>query len=815
MSSLRFTKPLLATALVLALAACKSDEQRADDYFQSGMELLEEGDTDRALVQFRNVFEFDPGHLETREAMANLFMKQRRPRAAFRQFLVIAEQYPENVPAHVELAEISFTTNSWEAFDRYGSKAVELAPQRPRVQAIDLGLQYRAAALDEDEPARQALVAPSEALLADLPRSQILNNLLIDSYARDGELGKAIERIDVMLAATPRNRQLYNRRLALLAQMQDADGLETQLRDMVERFPKDDEMQGMLLRFYVSQQRLDEAEAFLREIAQPTDEDPGRFISLIQFVSEVKGDEAGRAEIQRGIDESPNPNRFKAMMAMLDFQAGGQTEAIAEMEAILVDADPVSDDTHAIKVTLARMLIETGNQVGARRQVEEVLAQNSSNVEALKMQASWQLLADDVEDALANLRVALDTAPEDVQVMNLMHEAYARLGDADLAREFLAMAVDASGNGPEESLRYARLLMQEGRLLPAEDVLLPALRQDSDNVEILGTLGTLYLQLDDIPRANQVIDTLRRIDSAESNTLANDLQVEALNRESGTEEALEFLEELAGAEGANLRAQLVLLQAQLQTGNTAEALTLAEELATERPQNMRVKQALAMTQMAAGDVPAAKTSFEGIIEAAPAQAVRAWIQLAQIHMRQGNPDLAETTLDEALEATGQHPSILWIKASRLERAGEIDAAIDIYETLYELNPAALVIANNLASMLVTYKEDAESLERAWAVGRRLRDVDVPPVQDTYGWLLFRRGQIQEALPYLETAAAGLPSDPVVQVHLGRAYVALDRPEEALQQMQKAVDIAGPADTRPQIVEARSEITRLRSSLAEN
>ena len=115
----------------------------------------------------------------------------------------------------------------------------------------------------------------------------------------------------------------------------------------------------------------------------------------------------------------------------------------------------------------------------------------------------------------------------------------------------------------------------------------------------------------------------------------------------------------------------------------------------------------------------------------------------------------------------------------------------------------------------SYKEDAESLERAWAVGRRLRDVDVPPVQDTYGWLLFRRGQIQEALPYLETAAAGLPSDPLVQVHLGRAYVALDRPEEALQQMQKAVDIAGPADTRPQIVEARSEITRLRSSLAEN
>lgn len=810
MSSPLFAKPVLATVVFLALAACKTDQERADEYFQSGMELLESGDTDRALVQFRNVFEFAPSHLETRQAMAELFMERRRPRAAFRQYLVIAEQYPENFDAQLALAEIAFSSGNWDAFVRHGKEAVELEPNKPRAQAVDLGMKYRDVVLDEDDPSRQSLATAAEALLETLPRNRILNDLLIDSYARDGLPDKALERIDVLLEATPRNRQLYSRRLALLAQMQDVDELEKQLKNMVERFPRDDEVQSMLLRYYVAEQRMDEAEAFLRSIADPTAEDPGRFVSLINFLSRVRGEEAARAEIQRGIAESPNPNRFKAMLAMLDFQAGDQEKAIAEMEAILVDADETTDETHEIKVTLARMLVGTGNPVGARRLVEEVLAQNNTHVEALKMQAAWQLAADEVEDALANLRLALDTAPEDVQVMNMMFEAYSRLGDTDLAREFLALAVDASGNAPDTSLRYARLLMQEDRLLPAEDVLLPALRQDTSNVDLLATLGNLYLRLDDIPRANQVIDTLRRLDSEQANQVANGLQAEALNQEGGTEEALGYLEDIASAEDAGLREQLVLLRAQLQTGKTAQALALAKKLVTANPDNLGVKQALALTLLSTGDLVGARAAFEEIVEAAPATAVASWIQLSQIHLRQGNPDQADAAVEAGLAATGQHPNLLWVKASRLERSGDIDGALAIYENLYEQNPSALVIANNLASMLATYKDDAESLERAWVIGRRLRDIDVPPIQDTYGWILFRRGQIDEALPYLENAAEGLPNDPLVQVHLGRAYVALERNEEALQQMQRAVDVAGPGDTRPQIVEARSEISRLRS-----
>jgi tetratricopeptide (TPR) repeat protein len=806
------SKSALAVVICLALAGCKSDAERADEYFRSGMELLEAGDADRAIVQFRNAFEFEENHLEARMAMGNLFLEQGNPGAAYGQFLRVAEQHPDEFEARRILSELAFVQGNWEEFTRHGAVAVEMMPEDPRVRAIDLGMTYRAAVLAEDDPARQAIVAPAEALLADMPENQILNNLLLDSYVRDSAMSKALARLDVLIGQDPGNRQLYTRRLALLAQMQDTAGLETQLRDMVTRFPGDQEVQGMMLRFYVSQQRMDEAEAFLREISDPADEDPGLFLSLINFVSQTRGEEAARVEIERAVAENPNPDRFRAMLAMMDFQKGDQEQAIAEMEAILAQADPAEEGTQAIQTTLARMLVSTGNQVGARRLVEEVLAQNASNVDALKMQASWQLQADETDAAIANLRIALDTAPEDVQVMNLMYEAYMRTGETDVAREFLALAVEASGNAPDASLRYARVLMQEERYMPAEDVLLPALRQNPGNVELLSLLGQLYLRLDDIPRATQVIDTLRRLDTDEGRNVANGLQAEVLNREGGTEEALTFLENLASGEAAGLQEKLVLLRARLQVGETEDALQMAQELVAENPDNLGLKQALATTQLAAGDLDGAKVSYREVTAAAPRRAVEAWQQLIRIANRQGNPEEADAIIEEALAATDNNANILWAKASRLEQLGDIDGAIAIYENLYAQNSGSIVVANNLASLLSTYRDDADSLERAWVIARRLRDIDNPALQDTYGWTLFRRGEVEEALPYLESAAAGLENDPMVQAHLGFAYAALERNDAALAQMQKAVNTAGPADTRPRIEAARAEITRLRSLL---
>jgi tetratricopeptide (TPR) repeat protein len=192
------------------------------------------------------------------------------------------------------------------------------------------------------------------------------------------------------------------------------------------------------------------------------------------------------------------------------------------------------------------------------------------------------------------------------------------------------------------------------------------------------------------------------------------------------------------------------------------------------------------------------------------RASNVWLELSRtLEIRDGEGG-GEPVIDEALQAMPDEPNLLWAKASYLENGGDISGAIEIYEGLYERNSSSVVIANNLASLLSTYREDAESLERAWNVARRFRDTDIPAMQDTFGWILHRRGDSQEALPYLEAAAAGLPNDPVVQYHLGEVYRTLNREEDALAQYRLAVKVARASDTRQQIEDARARIASIES-----
>jgi tetratricopeptide (TPR) repeat protein len=73
---------------------------------------------------------------------------------------------------------------------------------------------------------------------------------------------------------------------------------------------------------------------------------------------------------------------------------------------------------------------------------------------------------------------------------------------------------------------------------------------------------------------------------------------------------------------------------------------------------------------------------------------------------------------------------------------------------------------------------------------------VPAFQDTYGWIAFRRGEIDTAVTALESAAQGLPSDPRVQYHLARLYDDLGRDADALERYRRVVEITG--DDRPPV-----------------
>lgn len=803
-----FKTAALAILLIFSLAGCKSAEERAEEHYQRGLELLQAGDPDRAIVELRNVFELNGSHREARHTLAELLLDHHgNPQGAYGQYLRLVEQYPDDLKARLALAELAVLGGNWEEVERHGAKAAELAPDDPRVVAVTLALDYRAAALAENVSEVRALADRAKGLLETQPESLLLRNLLVDAALRDQDLALAMEQLDWLLERDPENELYMRQRLGILARQGDADAVEAQLLTMIESFPDDRTHKQTLIQYYLSRQELDKAETFLRRLAAEAPEGvPGPRMDLIRFLSELRSPEAALAEARKAIADMADPVPFQVIAAGLDFEAGRREEGIAALETILKTAE-ASAQTNNIKIALSRMLITTGNEVGARALVEEVLAAQSTHVQALKMQAGWLIDADDTDKAISGLRIALDEAPEDAQAMTLMAQAYVRAGRPELARDFMALAVDASENAPAETLRYARLLIGEERYLPAEDLLIKALRKSPNHPDLLVEMGRLYLAMDDPARAEQVARSLRELGTDVTLAAANALDAERINRGSGPEEAIAYLEQLASGADASLATKIALVRARLDTGESEAALKLARELAEADPEVPILKVMLAAAEAVNGNLPAAETIYREVLAKEPRQP-GIWLLLSRVAASQRGLAAGEAVVEEALAATPEDPQLLWARASALERQGDYDGAIEIYEKLYARDSSAVVVANNLASLISTYRDDEASLERAWVVARRFAEADVPALQDTYGWIVHRRGDSEEALPYLEAAAKGLPGEALVQYHLAQVYLAVGQKESALAQFRRAVELAGPADTRPQIETARARIAEL-------
>ena len=801
----------LALATAGTLSFCDNAEQRADKHFQSGLELLEKGDVDRALVEFRNVFQLNGQHREARLQYAEAVRARGNIREAYGQYLRLVEQYPDSLAGQRALAELALQEKNWEEARRHGRAAAELDPDDRLVQAVNATVSYRDAVVAKDATAERAAVTKAQALVAEDPDLMIARQVIITDLMRAQNWTAALSAIDAALAEEPDYQELYTIRLGVLNQLGETREIRAQLEEMITRFPEDTSIPATLVRWYISQGDVDAAEAFLKTRADQELRDPDDIITYIRFLSEVRSLETAKVELDRIIaSDPPERERLIALRAGFRFDLGERDAAIAEMEELIDPMEP-SDERRSIMVMLARMLEVTDNQVGARALVEQVLEEDKNQVDAMKMRAGWLIESDRADEAIVTLRAALGQAPNDADAMSLMAHAHERAGNRDLMADMLSRAVDASRNAPEESLRYASHLISQGDLRTAETVLINALRLSPNHIAMLRGLGDIYVRDRDWPRLTQVIETLRREDGANAQRVANDLTARQLAAQDREEELMGFLDTLAGEGASGMGAAALIVRTHLAQGNLDAALQYAREILDANPGDPDARFLVASVQVVGGEIEAAETTFRDLATENP-QDQRFWLALYNIHALQEDVATARQALLDGLEANPDNLRLNWALAGILEREGDIQGAIDIYERLYAADSNNLIIANNLASLLATGSEDADSLTRAHEIARRLRDRDVPAFQDTYGWIAFRRGDLDTALAALEPAAASLPADPTVQYHLARTYVALKRDADALAQFRKVVEVAENGPELAFMDEVKGEIDRLSASV---
>ena len=804
--------PLLIAAS-LALSACKTAEQKAEDYYQSGLALLAKGDDDRAKIEFRNAFKYNGFHKAARRSYADTLVKEGKLQEAYSQYLRLIEQYPDTVDVRVILAEMAIDGGAWEEAERHGRAAIALAPDAPDVRAIKVALDFRTAVLANDTAAQNKVAAEARTLLATLPENKITRRIVIGNLTAGPDPLQAIPIIDEGLRIEPKSLDLYMIKFRILAKAEDIKGTGDTLKRMFELFPDNPEVTTALIGWYMLQKDFDGAEAFLRKLAGPADGPTDAHLALLQFLQRARGTDAARAELDALLAANPgnaNGELYGGMRASMDFEAGKQDAAIAALQAIVKTA-AASDQTRNLKVILARMLDATANRVGARALVEEVLAEDSSNLAALKLRATWFIADDKPGDAIVDLRTALDQSPRDIEVLTLTAAAYERDGNLDLAGDQLAKAVEMSGSAATESLRYAQFLMQLGKVQVVETVLDNARQASPSNPDILRAQAQYYIGQRKWASAEAAIEALKALGLKDTEAEIQQMQAAVLNGQNRIDESLAMLQAAAAQARQTNSAVIAIVQTQVRAGKTAEARTYLDTVLAKSPQDRVLRLLGANLDQLSGKTAAAEAAYRQLISQDPKDEdpVKRLYDLLQTAGRTAD---AAAVLAAGLAALPQSHDLRWVKAARLEAEGKIDDAIAVYEALYAENSSDTVVANNLASLITANHDDEASLTRAEAIARRLRGLEVPAFQDTYGWIAFRRGNLDEALSHLEPAAKGLPKDTLTQFHLAMLYDKLGRSADAIRQFDLALTLAGDK-VPPPMAAARDRLVQLKAATA--
>jgi cellulose synthase operon protein C len=780
---------LFCLTAALGLAGCDSAAEKAQKHYLAGLELAEAGDIPRALIELRNAFTFDPDHPGARLAYARLNRENGNLGEAYAQYQRVVETAPDTLEARQALAEISILISDWPEAERHVQALQRLDPKGPDTALFAAALDYRRAVVARDPAAAATAAKVARATLARDPANLIAHQMLISEAVAADDPARLKTEVEAALAALPTERSFHIMRLRLLAEAGDKAGLGPAIEAFVAAFPADEQARQMLITWYVDTGDLAGAETYLRRLAEAPEADLAARMTLVEFLLQAKGPDVGRTELDRLIAEDPAPLPYLARRAALDFDLGKTAEGLAAMTALIAETPADAPQLSDLKVTLARMLAATGDVAGSVARLDEVLAQNPAHVAALKLKANWLIDNDRPTEAITTLRTALAEAPRDAEILMLMGDAQDRDGARPLAGDSYARAVEASGRAPAESLFYARFLMQDGRMDTAADVLGDALRLAPRDVDLLTALAEIRLGQKDFDSASAIAATLKGLGQDRALEAARVIETESLMLQDRVDETIAYLQDLARNDTGNIAATARMVQLQVEAGKLDAARAFLDARLAETPDAPALRFLRAGLHVLENTPDKAEAIYRDLLAADPAAEppLRALYSLLQETARASE---AAALLDDIRKSAPDAPLPLLLQAGAAEAAGDIERAIALYETLYATDSGNLVVANNLASLLAAHRDDAASLDRASTIARRLAGSKVPAFQDTYGWLQTRTGNPAGGLADLQAAAGALPNDAMVQLHLGLTYLALEQPDAARPQLQKALALAG-------------------------
>jgi tetratricopeptide (TPR) repeat protein len=170
----------------------------------------------------------------------------------------------------------------------------------------------------------------------------------------------------------------------------------------------------------------------------------------------------------------------------------------------------------------------------------------------------------------------------------------------------------------------------------------------------------------------------------------------------------------------------------------------------------------------------------------------AYEALGQLYIAQGKLDAALTEFDAVAQRSPKSIAALTMAGIIVQTKGDIAGARSRFERVLQIDPEAAVAANNLAWIYAENEGNLDvALNLAQTAQRRLPEVAA--VNDTLGFIYYKKNLASLAIAALKVAAEKDPNSAQVQYHLGLTYAGAGDAPQARHSLTRALTLKLDAD----------------------
>lgn len=609
-----------------------------------------------------------------------------------------------------------------------------------------------------------------------------LKRLEAQSYLRRGELGSASDILEGLLTDDPNNRAICLS-LALLKMRQEKfDEAGRLLNRLKIQEPNSLPVAVAQVEWNIRQGKSDEALLLCDEVVNKLNNAPAYIVRAKTLASLGEPNKAIE-DFQHAI--SSEPNNAGAWVARSDFyrSIGRAQQAIDDIQqALYMDPDNLKIQKRAVSLFLSFGSPDRALQ--GRNILDKALTENPDDIE-LRLYKARSLLTEETAPAIKNaeriLREITVEQPKVSEVWVLLGEILRRQGQLKEAMDTALQGLVHNPNDKALLLLKARVERQRSPALA-----IPTLRllheMDPNDVDTAVFLANTYVEAKEPEKAVILLNTkVNSYSSAPDMRKVNIALARALYKSDSKADAQKILDSLLQSVPDDPGPLLAYIQ--LLRGDKLWNMINQEVLdwCRKNPQDNRTPVTIAGILIATQD----------------SQAQR----------------IAEDFLRKALDRDPNSLPAMNSFALLLQVTGRNDQAAEIYSKTLDIKPDNVIVINNLAWILCeeqgNYQKALELAQKGLTITPNYVDLI-----DTCGVAYYRLGQSDKAVQCftkcLKLLPDSVPAAAATYFHLGRALESLGQKEEAIKNLNKALELnsetggLSPEDER----EARSLLEEL-------